>query len=876
MHESTDPPAWARRFLAWYCKPTLLEDLDGDLYEVFQRNITEKGVRVARIIYVLDVIKFMRSYTIRKPDFFNPLIHAVMIRSYVKTSGRNIIRNKLFSFINIFGLALSMSVGLIMIAMIADGLSYDRFHEKHDRIYRVNSDYKAAGNRREGGLFASTSFRAGQAIRESFTGVEDVTVMCRGFEGDLTHDSTTVPLVGFWADEHFFNVFSFKLLQGNPATALKEPFSILLTEQSALKLFGRSDVLGKTLIHNNQKAYTVTGVLADIPKFSHIKFDLLTSMSTRDVLKPEHPTLLKWEHVWMHYVYLTTPEGKNGEHLTAQFERLSEREDKTTNNVHVGLSVQPLDEIVTGENLSNQVGPVLGKTTLWILGSLTLVVVLSACFNYTNLSIARAFRRSKEVGIRKTIGALKSHVIFQFITESVIISLMAVIIALGLFIIIKPHFISLEHSLQELLVMDLSPTLIATFVLFAGGIGLMAGLLPALFYARVNSIQVLKSLGGVPILKGVTMRKVLLVIQYCLSIIAITATLVIYKQYKHFIAYDLGFSTDNIINVRLQGNSADRVIQEFRQLPEVKDISRSLMVSSVGNYFATQMYNPSDPLDSAAIYYNSVDENYIPLHQHKLIAGRNFRAFDTDSLETEVIVNMDVLKRFQIGGEDPNKALDKIVKINGKEMKIIGVLQDFEFGRANNRSNREFVLRYALEKAEYVNVKIHSGDWLETRAKMESIWKSLDPVHQLDAKFYQEEIEEGFRGLQAAAKVGGFLATLVIVIASIGLLGMVVFTTETRMKEISVRKVLGASEARLLLLLSKGFLVLLAIAACIAFPITYIFFSNVLLPEIANHAPLGFEIVIGVVSVTMLALLMIGSQTLKVARTNPAEVLKQE
>jgi putative ABC transport system permease protein len=239
------PPRWAEKFLSWYCRPELLEDLQGDLSEFFHRHCKSKGPRMAKMIYVLDVFKFLHSYTMIKPKLINFLIHWIMIGSYLKTSSRNIVRNKLFSAINIVGLAVSMSVGMLMIAFISDLFSYDDFHEKKDRIYRVIT----ADQRRSQPLMnlASTSVKAGKKIKESTAGVEALTVLHNFFGGDAAVGETSLPLGGLWADEAFFDVFTFPLLQGDPATALKEPYSLVLTEKSATKLFGTANALGKSV-----------------------------------------------------------------------------------------------------------------------------------------------------------------------------------------------------------------------------------------------------------------------------------------------------------------------------------------------------------------------------------------------------------------------------------------------------------------------------------------------------------------------------------------------------------------------------------------------------------------------------------------------------
>jgi len=481
------------------------------------------------------------------------------------------------------------------------------------------------------------------------------------------------------------------------------------------------------------------------------------------------------------------------------------------------------------------------------------------------------------VGIRKVIGALKRDVLGQFVVEAVIISLCALTLAFILFLLLKPYFLSIEPSVQKLLVLDLSPSLLLYFIGFAIIVGITAGFFPALFFSRINAVQVLKNVANSTFFRKLTMRKVLIVLQYCISIIFITSTIIAYKQYRHFVAFDLGFKTENILNIYLQGNKADILRKELSELPEVKGISQSVMVTSVGNYWGTQMKYHANPIDSAGVYYNIVDENYIPLHEHKLLAGRNFTA-KADSSESEVIVNQQVLKRFNIANQDPAKAIDEIINVDRKDLRIVGVMKDFHYGRANGRNSRtEVVLRYSRKDARLLNVKIQSTDLLATYSKIESIWKKYDAVHPMEAKFYNAQIEEAFAGLKGAVKIAGFLAFLAICIASLGLLGMVVFSTETRLKEISIRKVLGASEGTLLYLLGKGFFLLLAIATCISIPVTILFFEKVAFPELANHAPLSIpEMFLGVLGVLLVALIMIGSQTLKVARTNPAQVLKNE
>lgn len=874
--KNDSPPKWAARLLSWYCKPELLEDLQGDLNEYFDRNVKKKGTRQARWIYVLDVFKFFRLYTIRKPEFINLLIQWIMLGSYIKTSSRSLVRNKLFSTINIFGLAISMTVGLILISMLSDIYSYDKFNKNYNSVYRVISRYEYL-DRKDDDWNATTSLKAGKAIQDSFTGYENVSIIRGGFKGDVKYGETTVPVGGLYADPNIFKVFTFPLVEGNQETALKNPFSVVLTETTVRKLFGDKKALGETVILNNDKEYTITGVVKDIPEFSHLHFEMLGSLSTREITEKENINELAWDNVWNWWVYVLMPDHPDLNGFKEKLDKLSTTEDPTVKNTHIEMKLQPLSEIMTGENLSNQIGRTMGSTLIWIFLSLTFVVILSAVFNYTNLSIARALKRSKEVGIRKVIGAAKGNVLGQFVTEAVIVALLSLVSAVFMFVFLKPYFLTLNPDLQELLKLNITPTLTLYFILFAVFIGIVAGIFPALYFSKINAVQVLKGLSQVRFAGRLTTRKVLIVFQYCISLMLITGTLIMYKQYHHFLDYDLGYNTKDILNIRLQGNNPEQLMKELNELPEVKAISQSGIVMSTGIYWGENMKNPNDPSDSAGVRMNRIDENYLQLHDFHLLAGRTFNFKPKGAEENEVIVNEQVLKRFEIADRIPSKAIGQMVMVDRKPMTIIGVIKDFQYGRANNKSGDEVAMRYIDDKPDNLNVKFSTDDFSAFNEKIKKIWKRMDDVHQYNAELYEDQIKKGFQGLDASMKVAGFIAFLAIVIASLGMLGMVVFTTETRVKEVSIRKVLGASEGKLLYLLGRGFFLLLAIAALIALPATYLFFEMVMLPMIANHVPIAInDMTPGVLMVMLIALIMIAWQTLKIARANPAEVLKSE
>jgi putative ABC transport system permease protein len=873
------PPAWAQRFVAWYCKPELVEDLIGDLNEYFERNVRSVGPRRARWIYAIDAIKFFRSYTVRRPTFAHLFINRIMIGNYTKTSARNLMRNKLFSFINIVGLAISMSVGLLLIAFVLDLYSYDRFHQQGERIYRITNVLTSNG---EQSKFASTSIKTGKLIREKVTGVEEVTIV-RDFSQDAQVGDKVLPVKGYWAEPSLFRTFTFPMLEGNPDRALKEPYSVVLTETAAKKLFGNESALGKA-IQFDTLACQVTGVMKDVPFFSHLNFEALVSLSTVEQLNRNDPNFGKWTNMGLNYVYLLLSPTANLASIRSQFDAIAREENRAEESTHIQLELLPLHKIVVGENLRDIRGSVrvhMPPVVLWILGGLALVVILSACFNYTNLSIARALRRFKEIGIRKAIGAGKGQIRQHFLTEAVMISLSALLLSCCLFLVLRPQLINLAPEMQRTVRLELTPSMVVAFIVFSVTVGVIAGLINALRNVSARN-AVPPAYGSLKVYKPVTLRRALVVIQYTFTLIFITTTAIGYVQYKNILAFDLGFNTANILNIDMQGNKPDALLQELSEMPEVTALSRSLIITSVGNAWGGFM-KYQDSRDSALVLTNHVDENYLALHEYKLIAGGNFMARPaTAKAVREVIVNEKVLKRFNIANGDPRKAIGEEISFsniqgNGRKMTIVGVMKDFHYGKVDNLIEPTAFICWTPEDRAIINAKIRSTDMPATMAKIASVWKQIDPVHPFQAKFYDQEIEEAYSELSSMIKIIGLLSFLAISIASMGMFTMVVFTTETRLKEISIRKVMGASTAHLIFLLSRGFLLLLSISALIALPVTYLFFKNVVLTHFPYHTPVQIaELFAGLLAVLLIAVIMIGSQTMKAARTNPAKVLKSE
>ncbi|MDO1444659.1 ABC transporter permease [Rhodocytophaga aerolata] len=880
MNNKLQPPSWIDTFLQMRLPQEQFEEVQGDMHELYVQWVSKMSKSKANRMYLLNALTFLRPLPRRNKHHYStlrPYLQANffdMLFNYLIIALRNLIRQKAFSLINIFGLAISMSVGLLIITMISDTFSLDNFHQKKDRIYGVITTDQVRGQ--PAMHLASSSVRAGKQIGATVPGVESVTLLRRGFGGDATIKDTKISLSGLWASESFFQVFTFPLLQGDPATALIEPYSLVLTEKTAKKLFGQVDVLGQQ-IKFDTLTYIVTGVMKDVPKLSHIQFEALVSFATVELQKPDtgDGDFFAWENIYMNYAYLLLSQNANPQTVQVNLDQLSAAQNASFTNRKITLSLLPIANISTGERLVNPIGPTFfNNAARWVLAGLALIVILSACFNYTNLSIARALRRSKEVGIRKMIGAAKSQVLVQFIMEAIVISLFSLIFSFLLFLLLRTQFLSLASQAADLFRLELSAGLVVYFVIFAILVGITAGILPALFFSRINAIQVLKN-ASLKLFYHIALRKILIVIQYTFSLIFITTTIIGFNQYKSFLTYDLGFSTENILNIPLQGNSGKLLKNELTQLPAVQGISTSMMVSSLGSLYGGSM-KYKDPVDSANVWMNHVDEYYLPLHEYTFLAGKNFNAKANAVSESEIIVNEQVLNRFDIGKREPEKALGEVLTVQGKKLTIIGVVKDFHYGTLD-KNIEPTILRYSNEPGGYLNVKIRSTDLPATLANIKAAWKKIDRVHPLEASFYDDQIEQAYNQYSVMIKIIGFLSFLAISIASVGLFGMIVYSTETRLKEISIRKVLGASESSLIYQLSKGFLALLLIAAFIALPVTYLFFNFVVLREFVYHQPIGIsELLLGVGVVMLLAIIMIGSQTLKAARNNPVNVLRNE
>lgn len=869
----TRPPKWGERFLDWFCKPELVEAISGDLMEDFNDHLQQFGARRARVYYWYSLIRFLRPFAIRHITQQN---NTVMLKNYLKTSSRNIARNKLFSAINIIGLAISMSVGLLMISLIYELHSYDQFHRYADRTYRIISHETYMNDSPYS--IAASPLLAAKRMEEEIPGVEAYVTMNRRFVGGVKRGDKLVNLKGLWASKDFFKVFpDFNVLSGNIDSALESPNSIVLTEATALKLFRTTDVIGELIELENGTSYTVTALIENVPFNSHFTFEALGSMVTYENEKrrtsPDN-AWLRWTSMGNDYIYLRLQQGIDPSVVNAELARIADEENLKSERLKIDVALQPLLSIIPGPVLSNNIGKSMDTQIIWIMLALTLIVIVSAIFNYTNLSIARSIRRMKEVGVRKVMGAARRQVFAQFMVEAVLIAVLSLLFATLIYYLAKDGFLELDQSLQQTLLLESAPLLLVCFLLFSIVVGLFAGFFPALVLSKLQVISALKGQSKSGLLKRVQLRKVLNIVQFTFSMIFIISATIAYRQYDYALNFDLGFDTDNVVNIDLQGNDADKTATALASIPGIDQVSKSYILPGIGGSDRTKV-KYKDPLDSSYIAYNFVDEHYIPLLEHHLLAGKNFEAAPDQKQEQWVIVNEQLLSRFNIGS--PQEAIGEIIELDGnKALTIVGVVEDFVYSDISNNIGN-FGFRYAPNRFNLLNLKLSLQATPSIMDEINRVWDEVSAGQPMKASFYDLLIQQNYAQYSAIYNIVGILAFLAITIASLGLLGMAVYTTETRIKEVSIRKILGASSGQLFNLLGKSFIWILIVSAVLAIPVSYYLFDQLVLASSANRISIGvIELLSGVLIIFIIGAVTIGSQAWQASRANPAKTLRTE
>ncbi len=807
-----------------------------------------------------------------------------MIRNYIKTAFRNLLKNKGFTAINVLGLALGLATCLLIVFYVFDELGYDKYNLNADRIYRINTDIKFGGNESSS---ADAPAPTAATLKADFPEIEQATrFRVQGGNQVKKGTQSIQENAMVYADPTIFDVFTLPMINGDPKTALKDPHSVVISQKMAEKYFNTINAVGKVLTFNDTSLYKVTGVIKNIPSQSHFHFDFFISM----------PSLAESrENAWFNSnfkTYLLLRPGADINGLKAKLPEFMRKHagpqlldvlhltfDKfEQSGNYYKFSITPLAKIHLQSNIRDEFEANGSLQMVYILSAIAGLILLIACVNFMNLSTARSANRAKEVGVRKVLGSARKYLIAQFLIESIMVTLVGAIIAvfaawalLGLF----NNLSGKELAITPQILLWLLPSLLVFIIV----IGCLAGSYPALYLSSFQPIQVLKGKLAAGF-KGSVLRNVLVVGQFAISIGLIIGTLVIYNQLKYIQTKDVGFNREQVLTVWdtwTLGDKTKTFKQEISQLAGVQSATMTgyLPTSGVNNNSSLS----KDPvMDQKRAILSSiwfVDQDYIPTLGMKMVAGRNFsRQMSTDS--TAIIINESAAKLLAF--PDPlNKLLylpqDNMAKVM-KPYHIVGVVKDFNF--KSLRENVTPVILFNDNNTGAISIRMKSADLEALVYQVKDKWTKFAPNQAFNYSFMDGDFDKLYRTEQRTGQIAVSFTSLAIIIACLGLFGLAAYAAEQRTKEIGIRKVLGASISNIIGMLSKDFIKLVMLAILVAVPIAW-YFMHKWLQGFAYHRDIQWWIVAAAgAGAILIAFITISFQSIKAALTNPVKSLRSE
>jgi putative ABC transport system permease protein len=804
-----------------------------------------------------------------------------MLKNYLKTAWRNIRKNKLFSFINILGLSIGIATCFIIMLYVQDELSYDRFNKNADNIARVV--FKADIN---GGKIneSVTMPPVAATMKKDFPEVQDATRILSFGTPKIIYNNTVFKDDKFaLVDPNFFSVFTLPMIEGDAKTALAQPNAIVLTQETAEKYFGKEEPMGKIIEINtdSNRVYKVTGVIKNIPIGSHFHFDVFGSMTSWADAKSD---------TWLssnYHTYLLLKPGTDLKKMETKFPAMVAKymgpqiqqsmglslEQFITKGNSIGFALQPLKDIHLNSNTTTEFEPGGNATYVYIFGGVAIFMLIVACINFINLSTAGASKRAKEVGVRKVAGSGKFQLISQFLSESILITFFALFIAFALVQLALPAFnnISGKH-----LSFDVKPIL--AFIGLGFLVGVVAGIYPAFYLSSFKPIAVLK--GKLTSRnKSFGLRSGLVVFQFFISVALIIGTIVVYQQMKYIQNKDLGYNKEQLItipNSYALGKNEQVFKQQMLQDPRIANATTSWYKPAGPSNYNNALAYPqgNDKLIVNGVEYH-VDENYIPTLGMKMVSGRNFsKEFATDS--TGIILNETAVHAF---GWNDMSAVGKIIirqnsdRGNDVPFHVIGVVKNFNF-----KSLHEAVspLYMSLQPEGGLIFKIRTTDVAGVLSTMKKEWDSYKTGEPFTYNFMDDLFNKTYSAEQKTGNILNIFSVLIILVACLGLFGLVTYTAEQRTKEIGIRKVLGASVPQVTQMLSKEFLKLVLIASLIAFPVAW-WTMNKWLQSFAYRIHISWWVfaVAGLIAL-LIALITVSFKAIKAAVANPVKSLRTE
>ncbi|MFD2531877.1 ABC transporter permease [Gracilimonas halophila] len=820
-----------------------------------------------------------------------------MLKNYIKIAIRNLLKKKVYSFINISGLAIGLATCILIILYVNNEWSYDKFHTTSDRVYRVVQTTTSPDQEEEQ---ATTPFQLAPVIDAEFPDLVQSSIRFFNRQEEKHSIINRKDRIAFresnfyFTDSTFFEIFPAELVRGNPDEALKNPLTIVITEELADKYFGDEDPMGKSLNYNGIREFTVTGIMKPWPEESHMDIDLLASYTSLDEIysnSPNYDQSWLWNPIW---TYVLLDESANPAQLKEQLNTLTERyyyaysgwpSDET-----VQIELQPVTDIHLYSNRDQEMQPNSSYLYIYILLAVAGFVLIIACINFMNLSVARSLERSREVGLRKVLGGYRKQLFNQFIGESFFISFIAILFGCLLVYLALPFFNDLtERNLTFSLTGSIFtiPALLLLTVIVA----FFSGSYPALFLSSFNPSDVLK--GKISnSTKGSLFRKTLVTFQFTLSVILLIGTAVIFLQLQYIQTKDLGFDKENILLLPTNQNLISWEFETFKE--QALSQAQIQTITGLGKIPGTQeqefyRYVPAGTGESedATNLVLHVTHDFVETFNLEIVAGRAFsRDFPSDS-DQSILINRTMLRK--LVAETPAEAIGEIFYYyppNGEResFTVVGVIEDFNYTSLKKEIEPLVIklvegTRSILGSVEHTAVKIAPGDPTSALSHLETVWKEINPIDPFEYRFLDERLAEIYEAEQTMSTLATAFSILCIIIACLGLLGLASYSAQIKQKEIGIRKSLGASVGNIVSLLSKEFLLLVALANLIAWPLTYFAAARWL-----ENFPYRFDLVVNIPIIFLasagiiifIALITVSYHSLKAANINPVDAIRSE
>ncbi len=878
--QSYSPPSWAQKLLRWRCPKEELEEVEGDLRELYTYWVDTVGQREANKRYVINAIKLQRPFAASSKKIKSTrLIAKDMISHYFTTAIRNVTRSKSFSFINITGLAFGLGCSLLIFLWVMDELSMDKFHANDKQLYRlyirqiydgtVQGDYNSP---------APLPAELKKTIPEieyasGFVKYFRLSLQDDIYESFSANDTIVHKMKGSRAEPDFFSMFSYNLLHGDAKTALSNPESLVMSRKMAEMFFGSADAaMGKTVRFDGRKDLLVTGVFENVPVNSTDQFDYLMNW---DAWVLGNPFKQSWGHFGTSsYIQLRAdadPKVVEEKIKDALRMYLTENGSWMSTGRKIEVGMQPFSDQYLYSTFENGI-PVTGRITyVKLFIGVGVFILLIACINFMNLATARSIKRAKEVGVRKVIGSSRYQLIYQFMGEAIVLTLLAVMLSLTVIALVLPAFNLLTSKQISL------PLQEPYFYLFLFGLivatGVIAGSYPALFLSSLRPVKILKGSFQFSFWTAY-FRKTLVVVQFVLSMLLLISTVVISRQTNYIQNKNLGYDKENVLYIPIEGELITKYPtfrEEASRLSGVKMVDRSSQFPHAMS-FRVDAVNWDGRDKDAVINFalSSVGYDFVKIMNLELVAGRGFdRYVKGDS--TGFLVNEEAVRRMNV--KDP---LGMQITVFGKQGKIVGVLKDY-----HTNTLHQAIDPLVLDVKEHLNfgtvlVRTEKGKTKEAIANIEKLYKEMNPQHAFNYTFMDERYGQLYKSEQVVGRLSNIFALLAIVISCMGLLGLAIFSAEQRRKELSIRKILGATVSNIIMKFSKDFLKLVFLAIVIAVPIAWLSMYN-WLQQFAYRIDLDWWMfaAAGVVAI-LLSLLTISAQAFKSAFENPVKNLRSE